>query len=50
VPTGLQVKLAVSLHAANDQERSRLLPANRRFPLAELMAACQYYVQQTGRR
>eukprot|EP00611_Tribonema_gayanum_P019109 TRINITY_DN3253_c1_g1_i7.p1 TRINITY_DN3253_c1_g1~~TRINITY_DN3253_c1_g1_i7.p1 ORF type:complete len:458 (-),score=149.58 TRINITY_DN3253_c1_g1_i7:30-1373(-) len=46
----LQVKLAVSLHAANDKERSALLPVNRRFPLAELMDACKAYVDQSGRR
>jgi 23S rRNA (adenine2503-C2)-methyltransferase len=44
------VKLAISLHAANDEERSRLLPVNRRFPLAELMDACEYYVKKTNRR
>ena len=45
-----QTPLAVSLHAATDEERSRLLPVNRRWPLAELMDACRYYVAQTGRR
>ncbi|MCA9867305.1 MAG: 23S rRNA (adenine(2503)-C(2))-methyltransferase RlmN [Anaerolineae bacterium] len=45
-----QTPLAVSLHAATDEERSRLLPVNRRWPLAELMEACRYYVMQTGRR
>jgi 23S rRNA (adenine2503-C2)-methyltransferase len=47
---GLQVKLAVSLHAATDEERSALLPVNQRWPLAELMDACRYYVEKTGRR
>lgn len=47
---GLQVKLAVSLHAATDEERSALLPVNRRYPLSELMAACRDYVEKTGRR
>lgn len=46
----LQVGLAISLHAATDEERSRLLPVNKRWPLAELIDAAQYYVQQTGRR
>jgi 23S rRNA (adenine2503-C2)-methyltransferase len=41
--------LAVSLHAATDEERSALVPANRRWPLAELMAACRYYSEKTGR-
>ena len=45
-----QTPLAVSLHAAIDEERSRLLPVNRRWPLAELMEACRYYVAKTGRR
>lgn len=45
-----QTPLAVSLHAATDEERSRLLPVNRRWPLADLMDACRYYVEKTGRR
>jgi len=47
---GLQVGLAVSLHAADDDERSALMPVNRRWPLAELIAACRDYVEATGRR
>ena len=47
---GLQVRLAVSLHAATDEDRSDLLPVNRRWPLRELMAACRHYVRKTGRR
>lgn len=45
-----QIGLAVSLHAATDEERSALLPVNKRYPLSELMEACRYFVQQTGRR
>lgn len=45
-----QIKLAVSLHAANDAERSALMPVNRRFPISQLMEACQYYVKRTNRR
>ena len=45
-----QTPLAVSLHAATDEERGRLLPVNRRWPLADLMEACRYYVAKTGRR
>ena len=45
-----QTPLAVSLHAATDEERGRLLPVNRRWPLAELMEACRFYVAKTGRR
>jgi 23S rRNA (adenine2503-C2)-methyltransferase len=47
---GLQVKLAISLHAATDAERGALLPVNRRWPLSELLAACHDYVKKTGRR
>jgi 23S rRNA (adenine2503-C2)-methyltransferase len=47
---GLQVKLAISLHAATDEERSALLPVNKRWKLKELMDACRYYVETTGRR
>jgi len=47
---GLPVNLAVSLHAAEDELRSRLVPINRRYPLAELMAAVREYIARTGRR
>jgi 23S rRNA (adenine2503-C2)-methyltransferase len=47
---GLQVRLAISLHAATDDERSALLPVNRRWDLDELLTACQEYIAQTGRR
>jgi 23S rRNA (adenine2503-C2)-methyltransferase len=47
---GLQVTLAVSLHKATDEERTALLPINKRWNLDELMAACHYYVEKTGRR
>ena len=47
---GLQVKLAISLHKADDSERSALLPVNRRWPIGELMDACRYYVERTKRR
>ncbi len=45
-----QVNLAVSLHAANNELRSSLLPINKRFPLAQLIQSCRDYVDQTGRR
>jgi 23S rRNA (adenine2503-C2)-methyltransferase len=47
---GLQVGLAVSLHAANDRLRSELVPINRRHPIDELVAACQLFRERTGRR
>ena len=43
-------RLAVSLHGATDAERQALVPLARRWPLAELMAACRYYVQKRQRR
>ncbi|MEA2535496.1 MAG: rRNA (adenine2503-C2)-methyltransferase [Actinomycetota bacterium] len=46
----LPVNLAVSLHAANDTLRDRLVPVNRRYPLAVLAAACREYTEATGRR
>jgi len=42
--------LAVSLHATTDAERHVLIPASRRWPLGELLAACRTYGQTTGRR
>lgn len=46
----LPVNLAVSLHAADDALRDRLVPINQRWPLAELAAACRYYLAAKGRR
>ncbi len=43
------VALAVSLHAPNDPLRDKLVPLNRRYPLAELMAACQRYLEYAPR-
>ena len=47
---GWPVNLAISLHAANDELRSRLVPINRRYPLAELERAAIEYRETTGRR
>ncbi len=47
--TVCNVSLAVSLHAPNDALRDRLVPLNRKYPLAELMAACHRYVAGQGR-
>ena len=43
------VSLAVSLHAADDALRSELVPLNKKYPIAELMAACQRYVARKPR-
>jgi 23S rRNA (adenine2503-C2)-methyltransferase len=47
---GLQVGLAVSLHAATDELRSALVPINRRYAISELLAAVSRYTQKTHRR
>jgi 23S rRNA (adenine2503-C2)-methyltransferase len=44
------VNLAVSLHAANDTLRDELVPINRRYPLADLYAACEEYLTVKNRR
>lgn len=46
----LQLTLSVSLHAPNDEIRSRTMPVNRKYPVEELLKACRYYCKQTGRR
>jgi 23S rRNA (adenine2503-C2)-methyltransferase len=43
------VALAVSLHAGNDALRDELVPLNRKYPLAELMAACRRYLKVAPR-
>jgi 23S rRNA (adenine2503-C2)-methyltransferase len=45
-----QVNLAISLHAADDQLRSTLLPINRKYNLKEILDACREYVDKTHRR
>lgn len=45
-----QVNLAISLHAADDELRQKLVPVNKRYPLEELLQACQEYVETTHRR
>lgn len=47
---GLPITLAVSLHAPNDELRSRLMPVNRLWPVAEVVAAVREYAERTGRR
>jgi 23S rRNA (adenine2503-C2)-methyltransferase len=46
----LPINLAVSLHAAEDQLRDQLVPMNRHYPLADLMAAVREYIAATRRR
>lgn len=46
----LQVNLAISLHACDNELRSRLMPINQKYPLEKLMAAVNDYIRLTGRR
>jgi 23S rRNA (adenine2503-C2)-methyltransferase len=45
-----QVNLAISLHAADDPSRLAIMPVNRRYKIDEVLEACRYYVNKTGRR
>ncbi len=46
----LQITLALSLHATTDEKRRRLMPIANQYSLEELMKACTYYFDTTGRR
>ena len=46
----LQITLALSLHAPNQQKREQLMPIARRYSLPEVLDACRYYFEKTGRR
>ncbi|MGA0369213.1 MAG: 23S rRNA (adenine(2503)-C(2))-methyltransferase RlmN, partial [Kiritimatiellia bacterium] len=46
----LQINLAISLHAADDQIRSDMMPVNRRYPIADLLDAVRDYTAKTHRR
>ncbi|MBQ7921935.1 MAG: 23S rRNA (adenine(2503)-C(2))-methyltransferase RlmN [Clostridia bacterium] len=47
---GLPVTLSVSLHAADDETRSALMPINKKYPISVLLGACRQYFVKTGRR
>jgi 23S rRNA (adenine2503-C2)-methyltransferase len=44
-----QFRLAISLHGATDEVRNKIMPVNRKYPLKELVAACEHYQGQKGR-
>jgi 23S rRNA (adenine2503-C2)-methyltransferase len=46
----IKTVLAISLHATNDETRSKIMPLNKKYPIKELMQACQYYVEKTNSR
>jgi 23S rRNA (adenine2503-C2)-methyltransferase len=45
-----QINLAISLHATTNEERTSLLPINKRYPIEQVLEACRYYVEKTKRR
>ena len=47
---GVQVNLAISIHAPTDEQRAHIMPVNRKFPIAELMRACATYADKTRRK
>ena len=47
---GLQITLALSLHAPNDEIRKELMPIANRYTIKEILKACRYYFEKTGRR
>lgn len=46
----LPITLSISLHASNDERRSEIMPINNKWNIAELLSACRYYYEHTGRR
>lgn len=47
---GLSITFALSLHAPNDEARKKLMPIANRYTIAEVLSACDYYFEKTGRR
>lgn len=47
---GLQITLALSLHAPNNEKRKELMPIAKKYSLQEVLEACDYYFEKTGRR
>lgn len=45
-----QLTLSISIHAPNDEIRSRLMPVNSRWNVEDLLKACRFYLKRTGRR
>ncbi|HLR75921.1 MAG TPA: 23S rRNA (adenine(2503)-C(2))-methyltransferase RlmN [Virgibacillus sp.] len=48
--TGIQANLAISIHAPNNELRTKIMKINRAFPIEKLMEAIHYYLEQTNRR
>ena len=47
---GLQITLALSLHGSSQEKRQKLMPVANKYSLEEVLAACDYYFEHTGRR
>ena len=47
---GFQCTLSISLHATSNEKRSSMMPVNRKYPIEELMKACQEYIRLTNKR
>jgi 23S rRNA (adenine2503-C2)-methyltransferase len=47
---GIPVTLSVSLHAPDDETRKKLMPVANAYPIADILEACRYYIEKTGRR
>lgn len=45
-----QCTLSISLHSANNEKRSRMMPVNKAYPIEELIKACKYYIEKTNKR
>ena len=45
----MQFRLAISLHAATDEVRNKIMPVNKKYPLKDLVAACEYYQEKKER-
>ena len=46
----LQIELSISLHAADDKLRSRIMPVNQKYPLVDLIKCCDEYINRTNRQ
>jgi 23S rRNA (adenine2503-C2)-methyltransferase len=46
----MKCTLSISLHSANNQKRSEMMPVNNAYPIEELIKACKYYIEKTNKR
>lgn len=47
---GLQIELSISLHASDDKTRSQIMPVNKKYPIKDLINACEKYIKKTNRQ